>query len=264
MERQTTGIYHKFNVTRVDGAHQPGHKHDGCKYFVLDLTHDKHAPAAMAAYAESCRENYPALAHDCASYAASAGITAERDQLRAEVERLRGEVDDAGAQKVFWESEAIDMRSAMFAATARAEAAEGRAAGLCRALCDTVKASGGVARDGLSDEFLILGVPAEMAARKKAQKAAEHTVAGLRRAGQAVVDRWDSPKWKDQDPTAKVINELRAALAASSDEHARRIKSEALLEMANRLDKQCCECHDECIQDLLEEADRLESEATNG
>jgi cell division septum initiation protein DivIVA len=33
--------------------------------------------------------------------------------------------------------------------------------------------------------------------------------------GQAVLDRWDSPKWKDQDPTAKVMNELRAAIDAA-------------------------------------------------
>ncbi len=36
--------------------------------------------------------------------------------------------------------------------------------------------------------------------------------------GQAVLDRWDSPKWKDQDPTAKVINELRAAIDAARKE----------------------------------------------
>lgn len=45
-------------------------------------------------------------------------------------------------------------------------------------------------------------------------EAAEATVAGLRRAAQAVVNRWDSPKWKDQEPTAVVMNELRTALAA--------------------------------------------------
>ena len=31
-------------------------------------------------------------------------------------------------------------------------------------------------------------------------------------AARAVVGRWDSPKWKDETPTADLINELRAAL----------------------------------------------------
>ena len=31
-------------------------------------------------------------------------------------------------------------------------------------------------------------------------------------AAQAVIDRWDTPNWKDVEPTAKVINELREVL----------------------------------------------------
>jgi hypothetical protein len=37
----------------------------------------------------------------------------------------------------------------------------------------------------------------------------------LREAAQAVVERWDTPLWKDVEPTAKYINELRAALEAT-------------------------------------------------
>jgi len=36
----------------------------------------------------------------------------------------------------------------------------------------------------------------------------------LAEAAQAVVDRWDAPTWKDLEPTAKVINALRKAIAA--------------------------------------------------
>jgi len=36
----------------------------------------------------------------------------------------------------------------------------------------------------------------------------------LAEAAQAVVDRWDAPTWKDLEPTAKVMNALRNALAA--------------------------------------------------
>ena len=61
---KTTGLYHKFDVTRTDGSSGPGGKHEHCRYFVLDLDHDPHAPAAIRAYADSCRADYPALAAD--------------------------------------------------------------------------------------------------------------------------------------------------------------------------------------------------------
>lgn len=60
----TRGLYHKFDVKRTDGESRPGGNHDGCDYFVLDLTHDPHAVPALKAYAVSCRENYPLLADD--------------------------------------------------------------------------------------------------------------------------------------------------------------------------------------------------------
>jgi hypothetical protein len=58
------GLYNKFTVSRTDGTDLPGQKHAGCKYFVLDLTHDPHAIPAIRAYADSCRVNFPALAKD--------------------------------------------------------------------------------------------------------------------------------------------------------------------------------------------------------
>lgn len=58
------GIYHKFAVIRIDGGTLPGRKHEHCEHFVLDLTHDKHAPAAMRAYADSCVNEFPRLADD--------------------------------------------------------------------------------------------------------------------------------------------------------------------------------------------------------
>ncbi len=64
------GLYNKFTVFRTDGTDLPGKKHSGCQYFVLDLTHDPHAIAAIRAYANSCRNDFPALAADldCISF----------------------------------------------------------------------------------------------------------------------------------------------------------------------------------------------------
>jgi hypothetical protein len=64
VDKYAVGLYAKFRVERTDGRSAPGQKHDGCRYFVLDLTHDPHAPAAMRAYIESCRAEYPLLAAD--------------------------------------------------------------------------------------------------------------------------------------------------------------------------------------------------------
>lgn len=56
-------IYEKFTVRRTDGRDRLGEKHFGCRYFVLDITHDKHAIPALQAYAESCVKESPSLAN---------------------------------------------------------------------------------------------------------------------------------------------------------------------------------------------------------
>lgn len=58
------GLYAKFNVSRTDGTSAPGGKHDGCDYFVLDLTHDPFALPALIAYERACRDHYPVLTAD--------------------------------------------------------------------------------------------------------------------------------------------------------------------------------------------------------
>lgn len=58
------GLYGKYMIARTDGSSEPGGKHQDCQYFVLDLDHDKHAKAAIEAYANSCAEEFPALAKD--------------------------------------------------------------------------------------------------------------------------------------------------------------------------------------------------------
>jgi len=58
------GLYRKFHVYRDDGRDGSGEKHDGCEYFVLDLTHDPFAWFALRRYAEACRETHPKLSAD--------------------------------------------------------------------------------------------------------------------------------------------------------------------------------------------------------
>lgn len=83
-------------------------------------------------------------------------------------------------------------------------------------------------------------------------------VAGLREAGQAVIDRWESPHWKDFPPTADCMNGLRSALASTPAKHAARIVAAGLRETANRL-------HPHIDREtLLAEAERLEKEVGNG
>jgi len=62
MTDKTKGMYHKFVVKRTDGSSEPGGKHEGCAYFVLDLDHDKFAIPALRAYADACRDEFPELA----------------------------------------------------------------------------------------------------------------------------------------------------------------------------------------------------------
>lgn len=58
------GLYRKFDVRRTDGSDATGEKHDGCEYFVLDLTHDPHAIPALCAYAQACASTHPRLSAD--------------------------------------------------------------------------------------------------------------------------------------------------------------------------------------------------------
>lgn len=78
MNAPDIGLFKKFIVSRADGANAPGGKHADCDYFVLDLTHDKHAIPAAAAYADSCAMAYPALAKDLrAKVAAAVAVQSE-------------------------------------------------------------------------------------------------------------------------------------------------------------------------------------------
>lgn len=84
MDKKSIGLYEKFKVERTDGSSAPGGKHDGCAYFVLDLTHDRHATPAIEAYAASCEADYPFLARDLRRLAqltaASSALLIQKDE----------------------------------------------------------------------------------------------------------------------------------------------------------------------------------------
>jgi hypothetical protein len=73
MGDKTLGIYRKFEITRTDGTSASGKKHDGCDYFVIDLTHDPYAADALLAYADACESEYPLLTADLRAAAQRGG-----------------------------------------------------------------------------------------------------------------------------------------------------------------------------------------------
>ena len=60
--------------------------------------------------------------------------------------------------------------------------------------------------------------------------------ADVRAAAQAVVDRWDTPLWKDAPATAGYIGRLRATLAVPAQPVAEQANADSVQEEAARLD----------------------------
>ncbi len=90
MTDKDRGLYNKFqNIERTDGRSEPGEKHHGCEYFVLDLI------PAIQAYANSCRADYPKLAVDILRRAG--GLA--RDRLDALHEIDDGQYDSEEARR---------------------------------------------------------------------------------------------------------------------------------------------------------------------
>jgi hypothetical protein len=61
-----TGLEYRYDVKKVD---DPTGKHEECQYFVLDPKHDKHARAALCAYAASVAKENPVLAGELERWA---------------------------------------------------------------------------------------------------------------------------------------------------------------------------------------------------
>lgn len=110
VNKKTTGLYRKYNVSRVDGTDCPGGKHENCRLFVLDADCDPHARVALRAYSESCRSEYPALAADVATLAnynlvGSLRCDAVFPSLAPEPERLTDDQIQRYASLSLYESE---------------------------------------------------------------------------------------------------------------------------------------------------------------
>lgn len=90
MGDKSRGLYQKFYVERTDGSSAMDEKHHGCDYFVMDMTHDKFAIAAVMAYADACEKEYPLLSADLrAKYRARSVVKMPRksQSLRAKLRR---------------------------------------------------------------------------------------------------------------------------------------------------------------------------------
>jgi hypothetical protein len=78
-------MYEKFFVVRLDGKSAVGQKHEGCRYYVLDLDCDRYAIPAIRTYLSRCAAEYPELAKDLATIC---------DQVERERNKKRGELED--------------------------------------------------------------------------------------------------------------------------------------------------------------------------
>jgi hypothetical protein len=87
MSDRDKGLIAKYSVRRTDGSDQLGGRHHGCRYFVLDLTHDPLARLAAERYAEYAeRDGWLSLATDLRAL-----VESERERSRG---RARGESTD--------------------------------------------------------------------------------------------------------------------------------------------------------------------------
>ncbi len=83
MGDKSKGLIGKFTVTRNDGKDAPGEKHDGCAYFVLDLTHDPFAIPAIETYAYHAEKGgYHELARHLRTIAAAGDLGKAYAELR--------------------------------------------------------------------------------------------------------------------------------------------------------------------------------------
>ncbi len=92
------GLFNKYEIKRTDGGSDEGGKHERCEFFVLDIDHDPHAKAALAAYAASCEAERPELAADLRRHG-WAVEAAYMPALRAIVDHARAVLEESRADE---------------------------------------------------------------------------------------------------------------------------------------------------------------------
>lgn len=276
MDKTKIGIYEKFNnIERTDGSHLPGGKHHGCTYFVLDLTHDKHAKPAMAAYAESCKEEFPLLSEDAREVAGDA--IAELASLRGELAAAKESIESACAEAdiVGYYGGNLDsaiqcFREKFHEQTARAEAAEKELAETKEACASNAKAwLDCVEESAIKRTHLMAEIGLTEQQRDAALLRATQAEAQAERLREALEKIRGSAK---TCAGAQLI--AHAAIAETSAQslakHDAEVKANVLREFAKWADDQTKDEEDSFFRgittadDAREMADRLEQEAAGG
>ncbi len=101
MSNDNLGLYDKYHVERRDGRSAPGEKHDGCRYFVLDMTHDPFALPAIAAYAAACEDKHKKLADDLINWAKDQKIGGRTPLMMINLSCSDDEPDEVGVSVNF-------------------------------------------------------------------------------------------------------------------------------------------------------------------
>jgi hypothetical protein len=128
------------------------------------------------------------------------------------------------------------------------------------------KAAEQTARRAIANSNQALGEWKKCIAERDSQTT---TVERLREAGQAIVDRWDSPLWKDQPHTFVFINAMRDILAATPPQNLAAVKAAAYREAAERIstmpERMPCAfggiTHEDAMREVLMMAQDLERTA---
>ncbi len=98
MSKKDIGMTDRYKVSRLDERDlKEGDKHFGCKYYVLDIIHDRFAVPALEAYAaEADKDGFHDLAGDIYKLVRSRDdkILHDMDQAKMELAALRGERTD--------------------------------------------------------------------------------------------------------------------------------------------------------------------------
>lgn len=97
-------LYGKYTVFRNDGRDLEGGDKTDARYFVLDYVHDRHARAAVYAYATSIWDENRALAQELTGAAMEFGSEDTAARLAADRERIASTNPKLAAAMDAWDA----------------------------------------------------------------------------------------------------------------------------------------------------------------